>query len=154
RAAVEHLLPPPEKPLPRPTAPPPPVAKPEIAQGPAPAVPEGGTPAVPVAPPAVKLTGGPKPTAAQATAPRGMPAQAGAARIQLGAVRSEEAARHEWDRIRRANSDLLGSLSATPARADLGEKGVYYRIQTGPIADADRICGELKRRNVGCIIAR
>jgi len=31
---------------------------------------------------------------------------------------------------------------------------VYYRIQTAPIADADRICGELKRRNVGCIIAR
>lgn len=70
RAAVEHLLPPPEKPLPRPTAPPPPVAKPEIAQVPAAAVPEGGSPAVPVAPPAAKPTGGPKPTAAQATAPR------------------------------------------------------------------------------------
>jgi hypothetical protein len=49
---------------------------------------------------------------------------------------------------------LLGSVSATPVRADLGDKGVFYRLQTAPIADADRICGELKRRNVGCVIAR
>jgi hypothetical protein len=69
-------------------------------------------------------------------------------------VRSEDAARHEWDRIKRTNADLLGSQSAIPLRADLGEKGVFYRIQTAPIADADRVCGELKRRNIGCIIAR
>ena len=67
---------------------------------------------------------------------------------------SEEAAHQEWDRIRRANPDLLGSASATPFRADLGEKGVFYRVETAPIADAERVCGELKRRNVGCIIAR
>ncbi len=69
-------------------------------------------------------------------------------------MRSEEAARQEWDRIRRANPDLLGSVSATFVRADLGDKGVFYGLQTAPIADADRICGELKRRNIGCIIAR
>jgi hypothetical protein len=80
--------------------------------------------------------------------------QIGGARIQLASVRSEEAARQEWDRIRRANPDVLGSVSATPVRADLGEKGVYYRLQTAPIADAERVCGELKRRNIGCIIAR
>jgi len=51
----------------------------------------------------------------------------------------------------------LGSLSATPIRADLGDKGIYYRIQTGPVADpaaAERICSALKQRSVGCIIAR
>jgi hypothetical protein len=74
--------------------------------------------------------------------------------MQLGSVRSQDAARQEWDRIKRMNADLLASVSAMPVRADLGEKGVFYRIQTAPIADAERICGELKRRNVGCIIAR
>ena len=69
-------------------------------------------------------------------------------------MRSEDAARQEWDRIRRTNADLLGSISAIPVRADLGDKGVFYRIQTAPVADAERICGELKRRNVGCIVAR
>jgi hypothetical protein len=49
---------------------------------------------------------------------------------------------------------LLGNVSATPVRADLGDKGVFYRLLTAPIADADRICGELKRRNIGCVIAR
>jgi hypothetical protein len=78
----------------------------------------------------------------------------GGTRLQLASVRSEGDARQEWDRLKRANADLLGSLSATPVRADLGEKGVYYRLQTAPIADPDRICGELKRRNIGCIIAR
>ena len=58
------------------------------------------------------------------------------------------------DRIKRANPDLLGSVSAAPVRADMGEKGVFYRVETAPIADADRVCGELKRRNIGCIIAR
>jgi hypothetical protein len=72
-------------------------------------------------------------------------------------VRSEDAAREEWERIKRKNTDLLGTLSATPIRADLGDKGIYYRIQTGPVADqaaAERICSELKQRSIGCIIAR
>jgi hypothetical protein len=80
--------------------------------------------------------------------------KAGGTRIQLASVRSEEAARQEWDRIRRANPDLLGGVSATFVRADLGEKGVYYRLQTAPIPDAERVCGALKARNIGCIIAR
>jgi cell division septation protein DedD len=78
-------------------------------------------------------------------------------RLQLGSLRSEEAARQEWERIKHKNADLLGSLSASPIRADLGEKGIYYRIQAGPVADpasAERICGELKQRSIGCIIAR
>src|SRR5207244_4765399 len=56
------------------------------------------------------------------------PATAGGTRLQLGSVRSEDAAREEWERIRRKNTDLLGTLSATPIRADLGDKGIYFRI--------------------------
>jgi hypothetical protein len=85
------------------------------------------------------------------------PTPASGTRLQLGSVRSEDAARQEWERIKRKNTDLLGDLSATPIRADLGDKGIYYRIQTGPVSDpaaADRICNELKQRNIGCIIAR
>jgi hypothetical protein len=72
-------------------------------------------------------------------------------------VRSEDAARQEWDRIKRKNADLVGTLTATPIRADLGDKGIYYRIQTGPVTDpaaAERICSELKQRSIGCIIVR
>jgi hypothetical protein len=94
-----------------------------------------------------------KAEAAAAAKPAGAQ-QTGSARIQLASVRSEDAARQEWDRLRRANPDLLGSTSATPVRADVAEKGVFYRLRTAPIADAERVCSELKRRNIGCIIAR
>jgi hypothetical protein len=157
RATVEHLLPPPEKPMPRPTAP--------SAAAPFGAAPSGApqpqlvTAAAGVAKPAPSAqsqqpAGKPPAMAGSAPAAVAKPQQTGGTRIQLASVRSEEAARQEWDRIKRANPDLLGSFSAIPVRADLGEKGVYYRLQTAPIADAERVCGELKRRNIGCIIAR
>jgi hypothetical protein len=155
RAAVEHLLPPPEKPMPRPTAPS--AAAPSASSQP-PLVPAGAgaanpapqvQPQPPAGKPLAKAEGAATAAARPATAQK-----TGGTRIQLASVRSEEAARQEWDRIRRANPDLLGTASATPVRADLGDKGVFYRLQTAPIADAERVCGELKRRNYGCIIAR
>jgi hypothetical protein len=155
RAAVEHLLPPPEKPMPRPTAtsaaagpsalPQPPPAPTGAGANPAPQA----QPQQPAGKPPAKAEPAATVVAKAATAQK-----TGGTRIQLASVRSEDEARQEWDRIRRANPDLLGNVSATPVRTDLGEKGVYYRLQTAPIADADRICGELKRRNIGCIIAR
>ena len=71
-------------------------------------------------------------------------AHASGMRLQLGAMRSESEARGQWEQIKRKNPDLLGQLSGTAIRADLGDKGTYYRIQTGPVTDpasADRICG-------------
>jgi cell division septation protein DedD len=81
----------------------------------------------------------------------------GAYRLQIGAVRSEAAAQQEWDRLKKSQKDLLGGVGAGWSRADLGERGVFYRILAGPIDDgaaAERICGELKKRSVGCILVR
>jgi len=161
RPVVERLLPPPEKPLPRP-APPPPGPAPQREQPPATA---SSTPASPPAPPpaaipqAQQSAAAPpgKTPSAQTAPPKTAATGAAGTRLQLGSVRSEDAARQEWERIKRKNADLLGTLSATPIRADLGDKGIYYRIQTGPVADqaaAERICSELKQRSVGCIVAR
>ncbi|HEY1261062.1 MAG TPA: SPOR domain-containing protein [Stellaceae bacterium] len=156
RNMVEHLLPPPEQPMARPAPPP--------AQAAAPPPPE------PVAAPEAPASPSPKAAPAQKAGAssgiasvrkpesgRASPVKAGHVRLQLAAVRSEEVARREWDRIKRKNHDLLGNLTASAIRADLGDKGVYYRIQTAPVGDlaaADRICGALKERNVGCIVVR
>jgi len=161
RPVVEHLLPPPEKPLPRPT-PPPPSPSPQREQPPATTSSTPASPSAPLSaaiPQAQQSAAAPpgKPAPPQAAPPKTAATGAGGARLQLGSVRSEDAARQDWERIRRKNADLLGTLSATPIRADLGEKGIYYRILTGPVADqaaAERICGELKQRSVGCIVAR
>jgi len=71
-------------------------------------------------------------------------------------MRSEDSARTAWDRLRKQHADLLGNLSASINRLDDSSRGTFFRIHAGPVenASAERLCSELKRRNVGCIIVR
>lgn len=76
-------------------------------------------------------------------------------RVQIGAVRSRETAQREWLRLKRKNRDILGNLQLFIQRVDIVNKGVYYRIQAGPMPDrvlAEFACGQLKARRVGCLI--
>ncbi|MFC4351293.1 SPOR domain-containing protein [Fodinicurvata halophila] len=80
---------------------------------------------------------------------------ADAFRIQLAAVRSNEAAQAEWQRLQNKHEELLGPLSLNIERADLGEQGVYYRIQAGPLSDeaaADTLCSDLQARDQACLV--
>lgn len=172
---VEQLLPPPEQPLPPPVveAPPepPPASPAALAAPPAPSAP-AATPVQPAPTAAINSAPPSQPVAAPApapvvaaapvrppvqAAPASPPSGGGGYRLQIGAVRTPEGAKHEWERLKRANSDVLGKLSVSMARVDLGERGIFYRIQAGPVADAalaERHCAELKRRGVGCILVR
>jgi SPOR domain len=182
RPQVEHLLPPPEQPMARPAPPPPSPLPPSPAQPTmASASPSARSlsatrpnsveavavsPAAAAAPPSApapdliaeridQLAAASTDTAAGAAPERAEPAKIGGLRLQLGAVRSSNEARDEWGRLKRRNADLLGKLSAVAVRADLGDKGVFYRIQAGPVASptiAERICGELRQRRLACII--
>ncbi|HXZ01207.1 MAG TPA: SPOR domain-containing protein [Stellaceae bacterium] len=155
---AEQLLPPPEAPLPRPATvndSPPPEAPPATPAAP-PVV--AAIPPAPVTPPAAQREAPPAPAPAAAAPPPALPAAEGKGyRLQLAAVRSPEAARQEWERLKRLHGDVLGALDYAAQRVDLGERGIFYRIQAGPIADAataERECGELKRRGVGCILVK
>ena len=136
---VEKILPPPEVPAPRPAA------------SPQPAPPQAPPAAVAPPPPAAAAPKpAPKPPAQQATPPDGV-------RVQLASVRSTDAARDEWTRLRQDNSDLLGKLSAVAVRADLGERGIWYKIEVGPLPSkeaAAHLCSELKQRDLGCQLVR
>jgi hypothetical protein len=137
--AAEHILPPPEAPAPRPTAPPPPAPVAQALPTPLPAPPQ--------------VAALPRP-AAKAVEPAAKPAAAGAGmRIQLASLRTPEAARDEWERLKRENDDLLGKLTAVAVRADMGERGIYYRVEAGPLTDkaaAAKLCKALKERDLGC----
>jgi cell division septation protein DedD len=169
---VEQLLPEPETALPRPAAPPKPAPQPDAALAPArptplvasapasvlpPPAPTAAAPSVP-APAPLAAAAPPPPAITPAIAPpSAAPAGAPGYRLQLGAVRSEDAAKQAWQRLRKAQPDLLGKLSVNVVRADLGEKGVFYRIQAGPIGDAaeaTQSCAALKSRNVGCVLVK
>jgi len=80
----------------------------------------------------------------------------GPVRIQLGSLRSPEAAKEEWARLKREHPDSLGKLTAVAVKADLGDKGVWYRVQTQVFDDAaaaDRLCADLKKQKIGCSLA-
>ena len=91
---------------------------------------------------------------AQPSAAAAKPA-AGAFRVQLLAMSSEQAAQRAWADLAKSHQDLLGRLAPSVVRADLGAKGTVYRVQAGPLADrasADQLCGALARRGTGCIV--
>jgi len=136
---TERLLPPPETPVPRPT----PAAAPSPAPTAAPPAPERKPKVAALPPPAA--------------APPAGAASGKGYRLQLGSVRTPDAAAKEWDRLRQQNQDMLGRLAMSPVRVDLGDRGIFYRIQAGPLADAataERACNELKRRGVGCLLVK
>ena len=155
---VEKLLPAPEQPMPRPAS----GAKETTLLEP-PSAPATQQPAAqPIAKAAAKVAPKPAPAAPAkpvALTPAGA-APAGKAspvQIQLSSLRSPEAARDDWARLKREYPDLLGKLTAVAVRTDLGDKGIYYRVLAGSFGDAataEKLCSELKRRNLGCILAR
>lgn len=164
-APVERLLPPPEKPMPKPA--PAPEPPPQAAAPPAPQVaalpPPAAVQTQPISPvkPAAPAAS-PKPAARPAAPPaneaaRTEAAKSGPVQIRLASVRTPDEARTAWARMKRDNADLLGNLRGVAVRTDLGDKGIYYRIEAGPLQDgavAARLCGELKQRGLGCILAR
>ena len=170
---VERLLPPAETPMapsvvPTPRAPAPLAARPRASTLTPPestterADPPARRPAM--KPPAAK----PKPVARPESEPVAMrnaerlskiaPASGGDYKIQIAALRSTEAVNRSWKRLVRRNRDLLGGLRLDVVRRDLGSgKGVYYRMQAGPLPDrvaARDLCSRLKRRKIGCLVVR
>jgi cell division septation protein DedD len=150
-----------------PAAPTPPgalAAAPAPAPVATPAPPPEAAPAKPAvaAAPSSPSRPAPAPAPAPAVAPAPAPPAVGAAkkeyRLQIGAVRSPELAKQEFERLKKANSDVLGALAFTTSRVELsGGRGTYYRIQAGPVGDAgkaERDCGELRKRGVGCTLVK
>lgn len=74
-------------------------------------------------------------------------------RLQLGAVRSEQEARDSWNKLTKKFPQLVGGKSLHIERADIPDKGTYYRIQLYPFADkaeADALCKQLDAQGQAC----
>jgi hypothetical protein len=81
---------------------------------------------------------------------------AGGWRIQLASVRSEAEASAEWKRLQARFPGVLGGLSLQVSKADLGDKGVFYRVHGGGVDEvrARSACDQLKSQNVGCVVVK
>jgi hypothetical protein len=114
------------------------------AQAPAPAAgapvslsPQGGTPA-------------PVRTAAATSSGGGF-------MVQISSQRSEADAQASYRAVQSRFPNVLGSHSASIRRADLGEKGVYYRAMVGPFTaaeEAGNLCNSLKSAGGSCVVQR
>ena len=136
--ATEQAQTPAQTPAPPPAPAPQPAAKPEPQPAPKP-VPE------------------PEPAPAKASDFQATGSAGQGYLVQLSAVRTEQAAKSEWARLLKAHPDVLGGLDSVIQRADLGDKGIFYRVRAGWFtsrAEAKAICDELATRNVGCLIAK
>lgn len=76
-------------------------------------------------------------------------------RVQVAAGRTEEEARFRWSRLMGAHADLLDAAELFIFKVDLGDKGVFYRVQIGGFdtrAPAVKFCEKLKARKVECFV--
>lgn len=80
----------------------------------------------------------------------------GLSRVQLGSSPNQEAVEQKMMTMVSKHAALLRNTRLNTARADLGAKGIYYRIQTQamPTAEASQLCGRLKAAQVECLIVK
>jgi hypothetical protein len=74
-------------------------------------------------------------------------------RVQVASVKNEDVAKSTWARLQSAHGDVMANLRMQAVRVDLGDKGVWYRVQAGPLDEkqAHSICGTLKGRKTDCV---
>ncbi len=167
---IERLLPEPEKPVTMPEPEPAPVvveAKPVVKEAvpvppvkveeivepkPAPMKLEPAPVEIPKAPEPKVVVSKPAPTKPMETV-----TPTGKYKIQLASVRSEAAAEGEWKRLSKKQPELLGKLTMSIMKADLGDKGLFYRLRGGPLPDeatAKKLCADLTAKKIGCLVVR
>jgi hypothetical protein len=101
-------------------------------------------------------------TAAATTAPAATPAPAASAAtggymVQITSQRSEADAQASYRAQQLKFPNVLGSHQPSIRRADLGEKGIYYRALIGPFGAADeagQLCSSLKSAGGQCVVQR
>ena len=112
-------------------------------------------PAIPAVSPTV-----PAPAATSAPAPQvaALPdATTGGFVVQLAALKAKDGARPAWARLQKAHPALLGDRELAIQRVDLGDRGIFYRVQAGFFverAGARDLCNALKARGQDCLVVK
>ena len=89
-------------------------------------------------------------------APKAAPAP-GPYQVQLGAYRDEETAKVAWRNLVARDEGNLSGIEHRIVRADLGDRGVFYRLRAGGYADesnAHRLCSRLMAVGIDCVVPR
>lgn len=77
--------------------------------------------------------------------------------VQIAAQRTQGEAQSAWKATQSKYPGILGSYSANIRRADLGDRGIYYRAQVGPFNSKDQaneLCQSLRAQGGDCMVQR
>lgn len=75
--------------------------------------------------------------------------------VQISSQRDEDAAWNVWKKLQARHSRLLADAEAVVVRADLGTKGIFYRLRINALPDqreAAELCTKLKRAGTSCFV--
>jgi SPOR domain len=85
------------------------------------------------------------------------PGSGGSYVVQVSSQRSEADAQASFKALQGKFPSVLGSRAPLIKRADLGDKGVYYRAMVGPFnssEEAAQVCGNLKTAGGQCVVQK
>jgi SPOR domain len=77
--------------------------------------------------------------------------------VQISSQRNEADAQASYRMLQNKFQAILGTRPPVIKRADLGEKGIYYRAMVGPFGtseEASQLCSSLKTAGGQCVIQR
>ena len=77
--------------------------------------------------------------------------------IQLFSVRSEKDAKQGWAKTQSKHKTLLSNEVLNLEKADLGERGTYYRVRFGAYdtsSAANSVCSALKKAKQDCLVKK
>lgn len=76
--------------------------------------------------------------------------------VQLAALQSEATVEAAWMRIAARAPQMFARTALDVERADLGQRGIYYRVRAGYFEDrenAARFCERIRQMGQDCIVA-
>jgi hypothetical protein len=83
------------------------------------------------------------------------PAAAAGWTVQISSAREEDLAWSTWKKLK-AQHRILEDRKVAVVKADLGQRGIYYRLKLQGFEDkraAKAMCSRLRSRGVACILS-
>lgn len=75
--------------------------------------------------------------------------------VQVGAFRSDAEALGYFDRLEQKFGALVAEKAPDVQRADLGSRGIYFRLRVGPFSSKEQAaayCSQLKQQGQDCLV--
>ena len=77
--------------------------------------------------------------------------------VQLASIKSRSSAASELDRLQGNYAHILGEKKLTLIAADLGDRGIFYRVRSQPFQtpeEAKNLCQALKAADQPCLVMK